>query len=171
MVQEISIVELTGAGGEMAALQRVIEDAPTYAELVTGAPPGLADAQSTYTALPPGMTYADKHVFGVYLGSQMVGCIDLIKGYPAPDTALLGLLLIAESFQGRGIGSAAYRATEATVRAWGTCTKIRLGVVRTNAAVLPFWIRLGFTETGETKPYSYGPVRSEIVILTQKLVP
>jgi ribosomal protein S18 acetylase RimI-like enzyme len=100
----------------------------------------------------------------------MVGCIDLIEGYPEPDTATLGLLLIAESFQGQGIGSEAYRATEATVRAWGTCTKIRLGVVRTNAAVLPFWIRLGFTETGESKPYSCGPVLSEIVILTKTLV-
>jgi hypothetical protein len=91
----------------MAALQRVIEDAPTYAELVTGAPPGLADAQSTFTALPPGKTYADKHVFGIYQGSRMVGCIDLIHGHPV---------------------------------AWSTCTKIRLGVLRTNAAVLPFWI-------------------------------
>jgi hypothetical protein len=30
---------------------------------------------------------------------------------------------------------------------------------------------LGFTETGETKTYRYGPVLSEIVILTKKLLP
>ena len=155
----------------MANLQRVLEDAPTYAGLITGAPPGSADAQSTFTILPDGKTYDDKYVFGIYLEPQMVGCVDLIKGYPEPNTALLGLLLVAEPFQRRGIGSAAYRAIEDVIRAWGTCAKIRLGVVRTNAGVLPFWKRLGFTQTGETKPYSYGSIVSELVILTKSLAP
>lgn len=38
----------------MAELQRVIEEAPAYAHLITGVPPGPADAQSTYTMLPEG---------------------------------------------------------------------------------------------------------------------
>jgi hypothetical protein len=62
----VTIRELKGDPSEMAELQRVIEDAPTYAQLVTGAPPGRADAQSTYTVLPEGKSYEDKFVFGIY---------------------------------------------------------------------------------------------------------
>ena len=41
----------------MAELQHVFESAPRFAELVTGVPPGLADAQSQYSILPDGKTY------------------------------------------------------------------------------------------------------------------
>ena len=169
-VRELRLSELSGHPSEMADLQRVLDQAPAYAERVTGAPPGRADAQSMFTILPDGKTYEDKYVFGIYLGSQMVGCADLIKAYPRPDTVLLGLLLIAEPFQGQGIGSAAYRAIEDVIRGWNTCAQIRLGVVRTNAEVLPFWTQLGFIETGESKPYRYGPIVSETIILVKSLL-
>jgi len=45
---------LTGEPPEMAALQCVLEAAPAYFETVTGDPPGGAEAQSTFMALPPG---------------------------------------------------------------------------------------------------------------------
>ena len=47
---------------------------------------------------------------------------------------------------------------------WGA-KRVRIGVVRTNEDVLPFWTGLGFTPTGEVKPYRYGPVVSEVLIL------
>jgi len=153
----------------MAELQAVLEACPTYAQRVTGLPVGAADAQSTYTVLPEGKSYDDKFVFGVYLGRRMVGCIDLIRGYPDPATALIGLLLIAEPYQRKGIGNTAYRLLESEIRGWRTCSKVRLGIVRTNEAVTPFWQSLGFTPTGEVKPYRYGPVISEVVIFDKVL--
>jgi GNAT superfamily N-acetyltransferase len=152
----------------MADLQRVLEGAPQYAELVTGAPPGPADAQSTYSGLPEGKSYEDKFVFGICCGADMVGCADLIRGYPDRHTAWLGLLLVAKAFERRGFGSAAYRELEAVVRSWG-CKRIRLSVVRANAQALPFWRKLGFAPTGETKPYRYGAVVSEHILLEKRL--
>jgi GNAT superfamily N-acetyltransferase len=137
-VRKTSAVELRllhGEPAEMADLQRVLEGAPQYAELVTGAPPGPADAQSTYSGLPEGKSYEDKFVFGIYCGADMVGCVDLIRGYPDRPTAWLGLLLVAKAFERRGFGSAAYRELEAVVRSWGSCKRIRLSVVRANAVV------------------------------------
>src|SRR3954468_18143320 len=78
---------LTGERAEMAALQRVLEDAPRYAERITGAPPGPADAQSTYTVLPEGKGHEDKFVYGIDAGGEMIGCADVIRGWPRPDTA------------------------------------------------------------------------------------
>ena len=166
---DISIRQLHGDPEEMAELQRVIEAAPTYAELITGVPPGLADAQSTYSVLPEGKAYDDKFVFGVYRGATMVGCADLIRDYPDRGTALLGLLLIAEPYQGQGIGRVAYQQLEAFIRSWNTCSRVRIGVVRTNERVLPFWSKLGFVPSGETKPYRYDHVVSETIILTKSL--
>lgn len=59
---------LRGGREEMSTLQRVLEAAPIYAERVTGVPPGQADAQSMYSALPPGKGYEDKFVLGIYAG-------------------------------------------------------------------------------------------------------
>ena len=155
---------LRGEREEMSELQRVLEGAPQYAERITGAPPGAADAQSTYSVLPEGKGYEDKFVYGIYAAEEMVGCADVIRGWPRPDTAHIGLLLIAEHHQRRGHGRTAYREIEREARAWGV-KRMRIGVVRTNEDVLPFWKKLGFTPTGEVKPYRYGPVVSEVLIL------
>jgi RimJ/RimL family protein N-acetyltransferase len=165
----IELRQLSGESREMADLQRVLEQAPRYAQLVKGSPPGRTEAQSTFTMLPDGKTYGDKFVFGAYFSSQMIGCIDVIRGYPRPNTATIGLLLIAEGFQRKGIGSEAYRSLEAVIRSWGTCTTARIGVIATNSQVLPFWESLGFVPTGERKTYEYGSIHSEIIILSKDL--
>ena len=160
---------LRGEADEMAALQRVLEQAPAYAERITGAPPGPADAQSLYSALPPGKVYDDKFVFGVYLGDAMIGCVDLIRGWPDPATAHVGLLVLAESHHGRGFGRQVVALLEAWVARWATCDRLRIGVVRVNAAVAGFWRKQGFEPTGEVKPYAYGSVRSETVVMSKPL--
>jgi GNAT superfamily N-acetyltransferase len=165
----VTLRALAGEAREMADLQRVMEAAPGYAALVTGGPPGRADAQSTFTYLPDGKTYDDKFVYGIYLDDRMVGCVDLIRGYPDEATAFLGLVLISEPFQRRGLGSAAIRAIERIVWSWGSCNRIRLSVLRVNDQVVPFWTSLGFEATGETKPYAYGAVASEHVLYEKRL--
>lgn len=165
----VTIRLLEGEPSEMRELQRVLEEAPTYAHRVTGVPPGPADAQSLYTILPEGKSYDDKFVFGIYRGSEKVGCADLIRGYPDPATALLGLLLVSEKYQRQEIGRRAYALLEQFVRSWHTCDRIRIGVVRTNDAVVPFWSQLGFEPTGEVKPYRYGSVISEVVVFEKRL--
>ena len=149
----------------MQALQRVLESAPTYSHLVTGVPVGPEDARSAYSSLPPNKSHDDKFVFGIHSDGQMIGCIDVVRGYPAPGTAHIGLLLIDEAHQRRGLGRKAMALLVQRIRAWRTCNNVRIGVVGANAEVLPFWDGLGFRRTGETKPYSHGVVRSEVIIL------
>ena len=93
------LVAQTGEPDEMLALQRVIGAAPGFALAVTGLPPGPADAQNTFTALPEGKSEDDKFVYGVYLDGQMIGCADVVRGYPDPSAAFIGLLLISEDSQ------------------------------------------------------------------------
>jgi RimJ/RimL family protein N-acetyltransferase len=162
---------LEGEPVDMAALQAVIEGAPVYAQLVTGASPGAADAQSVYTMLPPGKGYDDKFVLGIEADGAMVGCIDCIRGYPDASTAYVGLLLIAEKHRRRGLGRAACRALEACVSRWDGITRVRLGVLRTNEDARRFWLAQGFRATGETKPYRYGPIVTATLLFEKRLVP
>lgn len=96
--------------------------------------------------------------------------IDIVKGYPVPSTAMLGLLLIAGTYHCRGIGTLAAKAIEEIVLSWGTCDRIRIGVVRTNKQALAFWKAAGYSPTGELRPHNEGTVCSEVVVMEKQIV-
>src|SRR5205809_5249751 len=133
----------------MTALHRDLEASPTYFATVTGLPPGPAEAQSTFTALPPGKDYDDKRVWGLYAGDNMIGCADVIRGYPVREKAVIGLLLLAEHWQHRGLGRAFALLVEQVIGGWREITTLRVGVVDRNTAALAFWRKLNYAETGE----------------------
>ena len=155
---------LTGQTAEMGELQRVLEAAPSYYLAVTGLPPGSAEAQSTYTGLPPDKTYADKFAWGLYTGGSMIGCADVIRGYPAPYKAVIGLLLLAQSWQGRGLGRAFAQLVEQAIGAWPEIECLRLNVAVSNAGAHAFWLKLGYCDTGEVKPAPPGFVAAMCVM-------
>jgi RimJ/RimL family protein N-acetyltransferase len=152
----LTLRPLTGRAAEMAALQGVLEAAPAYFRIVGGAPPGPAEAQSLFTALPPGKGYDDKFVWGLYSGPAMIGCADVIRGYPTADKAVIGLLLLAESWQQYGFGRAFAALVEQAIADWSAITRLRIGVALANPRALRFWQRLGYIETGEVKPADPG---------------
>jgi RimJ/RimL family protein N-acetyltransferase len=154
---------LTGQPAEMAALQSVLEAAPGYFRTVNGAPPGGAEARSTFTALPEGKTYDDKFVWGLHSGEAMIGCADVIRGHPSRERAVIGLLLLAEAWQRRGFGRAFAALLERRIASWPEIERLRIGVVAANESALAFWRRLGYRETGEVRPPHSGFVREVIV--------
>lgn len=154
----------------MAELQRVLEAAPDYAMRCTGRPPAPADAQSCFTILPPGRGYEDKFVLGVFDDERMIGIIDLLRGYPEPRTAHIGLLLLSEDAHGRGFGAQAYRLLKKKVQDWAGFNRMRIAVLKTNFEVASFWRKMGFSETGEIKPYTYDKLVTEAVIFEKPIV-
>lgn len=166
---DLELTPLTGDPGVVAELQLVLESRPDYHERVNGSPAGPDEAQCVFSALPDGLPADRKYVFGVYRDGAMIGCIDLLVGYPDAHTAMLGLLLVASSAAGNGVGSGALRLLEDWIRQNSDCDRIRLGVVRTNDGVLGFWRRMGFIENGEIRPYAHGPLTSEIVVMAKEL--
>jgi len=158
---------LIGQPAEMAALQCVLEAAPEYFIRVTGAPPGRAEAQSTFTALPPNKTYEDKFVWGLYAGEAMIGCADVIRGYPVREKAVIGLLLLAQPWQRRGLGRAFAQLIEQAIGVWPEIERLRIGVVAVNEGALAFWRKLGYRETGEIK--ANPEFAGEVVVLEKPL--
>jgi len=135
---DICLRRLQGESPDIAELQSVLEAAPRYARLTTNSRVGPDDAYSICTTCPDGKTYEEIFVFGVFLQDTMVACVDVIRSFPDQQTAHMVLILITESYQRRGIGKAAYELVESKVISWGTCSRMRIGVVQSNGAVLPF---------------------------------
>ena len=135
-----------GDAADVRELQRVLQAAPGYSLLVEGRPPPAQAAREMFEALPPGKAHAGKFVLGFEDATgTLVGCADLIRGYPEPQVAFIGLLLFAETSQGRGPGPAARRPLETLARGWG-CRALRLAVIETNPRALAFWRREGFVQ-------------------------
>ena len=99
---------ITGVKSERESLLKIFETAPTYHQNISGQTVNPCEAQKNFSALPAGIGPEDKFFFGIYLGNRLIGCVDLIRGYPDRKTAMLGLLLLSEEFQSKGFGAIAY---------------------------------------------------------------
>ncbi|MGG1945748.1 GNAT family N-acetyltransferase [Trinickia sp. NRRL B-1857] len=117
--------------------------AASYIQLVEGRAPSGFDVDDFFEGMPPGKTAVDKFTIGLFADDDIVGCADVIRAYPDSACAFIGLLLFAETHQGRGYGKAALGLIDEMVRRWG-CTRMRLAVVSSNRRAFSFWQREGF---------------------------
>jgi GNAT superfamily N-acetyltransferase len=164
---ELTLRRLAGHPAEMAALQCVLEAAPAYFQIVGGSPAGPAEAHTLFTALPADKGYDDKFVWGLYSGEAMIGCADVIRGFPTADKAVIGLLLLAEPWQGRGLGRAFATLIEQAISGWDSIACLRIGVVLGKPRARGFWQRLGYAETGEVKLAE--PARVPVAVMEKSL--
>lgn len=56
-------------------------------------------------ALPKGKTQKDKYYLGYYSDSQLIAVMDLIRGYPNPESAFIGFFMVDKGWQGKNIGT------------------------------------------------------------------
>jgi GNAT superfamily N-acetyltransferase len=101
---------------------------------------------------------------------EMIGCADLLRGYRAESIAMLGLLLLAEGHQHRGIGAQCYAEVERVAGSWPELSIIRSAIIATNELVIPFWRQRGFLDAGVRTPHRSGEVRSGSIVLEKRLI-
>lgn len=82
------------------ALQRLFELAPAYQAAISHAPLCAQAAEEALTACPPTLPFSAKRVIGCWEAGELTAVLDLLRGYPGPTTAYLGLLLVGEPWQG-----------------------------------------------------------------------
>ena len=136
---------------DIPALQAVMVDTPGYFNAIGAHQPddrGQAEAQAVLEDLPPGKSPDDKVVLGLWLDGALVGCADMVIGYPRPEVAFVGLLLVAEALQGCGLGTVAFGELARRAQERG-CERMRLGVALGHTQAEHFWTRRGFSATGE----------------------
>ncbi|EQB2599010.1 GNAT family N-acetyltransferase [Aeromonas salmonicida] len=149
------------------ALQRLFELAPAYQAAVSHEPLSARAAEEALVAYPPDLSLSDKYLIGHWEQGELTAVIDLLRGYPNPDTAYLGLLLVGEPWQGSGRGQSLYLHACTLARSWGA-TLLRLSVIASNESALSFWLRRGFIECYRRELAVY---RAEAIVLERTLEP
>ena len=86
----------------------------------------------------------DKYFLGLWQGGKLIALLDLIAGYPEPDTAWIGWLILDQSCQGRGLGS---RLVEALLEGLSGAgfARVKLAYVQSNPQSRHFWQKNGFS--------------------------
>lgn len=111
-----------------------------------------ADILEDIRALPPGKTSEDKFFIGYFQDERLIAFMDLILGYPAKETALIGLFMVHADWQRKGVGSTIVRECKTALHRLGYA-RIRLGTDRGNPQSNAFWAKNGFAQTSETDRY------------------
>lgn len=86
---------------------------------------------------------------------EILGCVEL---QTAKDAMYLGMLTVAPKLQGRGIGKELMIAAEDEARKQ-KCKKIYMTVISVRAELIAWYVRHGYTDTGERKPFRFNDPR------------
>jgi len=139
---------------DVSSLQSVLEAAPGYYRIIGNSSPKPDESLSELKEVPEGHSLDDKFNFLIEYSGEPVGCLDILKGYPSKEIAFIGLLLFAESHQGRNLGQQVLKYVIKLAENWA-CSRLRIAVVDTNERALAFWKREGFTELSRKHSNKY----------------
>ena len=130
---------------DIEALHALFLQAADYSLLVEGKLPIREETVEELTERPAGMALKDKFFIGFWRDGELIGCADLLRGYPEPWIAYIGLLLFSPAHRGRSLGVLALNSLTELARSWH-CRELRLAVIDKNDRALRFWQREGFHE-------------------------
>lgn len=115
----------------------------------TGARPTRENILDDMKATPPGIAMPDKYYFGFFDGRELVSFMDLVDGYPKPETAYIGFFMMNPQYQGKEIGTAIVGEVIDYLQRIGK-TAVRLAIDKGNPQSSHFWKKNGFKVIAET---------------------
>lgn len=139
-------------------VKRLCDKCSDYYILSGGSLPTKEDIKAIFTDLPSNKDIKDKFVLGVYKSNELVGIIDIIRGYPTIREWTIGLLLLEPEERGKGLGFVIHEALVNWAKDLGA-KQFTVGVIQDNYRALKFWNSLGYKKIKE--------VRMDIVSKTQ----
>ena len=132
---------------DLAAVMALCQTNPLYYEYY-GQPLTPEHLREDLTLLPPGKTQEDHYYVGCFEKGTLVALLNLIDGWPGPETAYIGLFMVDGRCAGQGRGSALIEGLCAYLRESGFAA-VRLGYYRDNPQAAHFWKKCGFVPLRE----------------------
>lgn len=175
----ISLVPLT-LDLHIAALQQLYRALPAYWALYNfpAAPAGQAENDLHAAAETPGRSLmgmvhplgADAAV-GATSGAagELIGLFDFRLHWPAPETISIGMVMVAELYQRRGVGRQSWQLLQPWLAATAGMKVARLGVEQFNPGALQFFQHLGFQLTGEANRIKVGDKFVRLLYMEQQI--
>ena len=161
-----SLRRIEAGTSDLAALQALHLRCADFVEATTGHPPRNDEAARLLAGLPPGKTLADKQVLAVVRDGEIVGVVELLRGYPTTTDWYLGLLLLVPEARGAGLGTSVVDAIVGLIVMEGG-RALHLVVREDNPRAVAFWQRHRFDlldrrvqDLGTKKNFVFKMVRS-----------
>ncbi|PKF34385.1 GNAT family N-acetyltransferase [Acinetobacter proteolyticus] len=151
---------------DIASIQAVFEATPNYFKLIQGYSADKNAARNDLKAVPSGHPFTAKFFYAIYHKEQMIGCMDILQGYPESSIVFIGLLLFIESHQGLGYGTQAVHFISGLAHVWG-CDRLRIAVVQSNEPAFSFWSKEGFVELYRKELSEYV---APVIVMERKLI-
>jgi GNAT superfamily N-acetyltransferase len=155
---------------DSGAIQELYEKCLDYMLLVDGHPAGSNAGEEEFQDVPPGKSPDDKLLFGFFnQQNDLVGLLDVLRGYPDETTWWIGLLLLAPEVRSQGIGQRIVESFVEYAHANGV-QAIMLGVVEENKSAYKFWSRMGFEFVRQTEPRQFGDRTQRVSVMRRALL-
>lgn len=134
------------SAGRSRRVEAFFREAADYIRLERGDDPGPEVTDEFFADAPPGCDPAQSLRLGLFDGGQLIAVAETGFGYPEPDDAYLGLMIVVPAARGTGTGQRFLRHIEAAARARGA-RALCLAVLDANPRGRAFWEREGFRVT------------------------
>ncbi len=147
----------------------IFKSSPEYFEKVEGCQPSIELAKKFILDRPDKTieSYYNEFLIINYEGEQ-IGVLELHLNHPEDKHGYIGLFLLKNSHQGRGLGKACYLVAEDYMKRALGCDKIRLGVSEFNN-VGQFWQKMGFKLNGNSFSW-HGEKKNNQVLEYEKVI-
>ncbi|MBK8045695.1 MAG: GNAT family N-acetyltransferase [Anaerolineales bacterium] len=83
-------------------------------------------------------------------GAELIGMIDFRLQWPAEKTVYIGMIMVAEPRQRQGVATQAWQLLRRWLAEGAQMQTARVGIEQFNPTGLQFWLKQGFTLTGES---------------------
>jgi RimJ/RimL family protein N-acetyltransferase len=157
----VSLVPLTLAD-HSEALQAVYRATPGYWQMyhLPSSPAGQGERDLQAATETPGRTLMGivRRMDGAdpAAGVEMVGALDFRLHWPEEEVVYVGMIMVAETVQRQGIGTAAWRVLAPWLAHSAKMRVARAGVEQFNPGGLQFLQRIGFSLTGDSSRVQSG---------------
>ena len=120
-----------------------------------GLPPSEADAREIFEFIPPRSSGATKLPIGIFLAEELIGVMDVLRGYRTASEWYLGFMLFAPSFRSQGFGTEIHNEFVSYARRAGA-HRLLIAVLEANESARRFWHRLGYRKVKDYPPRQFG---------------
>lgn len=132
---------------ETALVAQFYREAPDYWLMAEGRCDPQAQASDFFTDAPPNCDPAQSDRLGLFLQHRLSGVAEVSYGFPEPDDAYLGLMILGPWAQGAGHGGHFLAYAERLARS-RHARRLYLAVLDANPRGRAFWLHHGFRPTG-----------------------
>lgn len=126
----------------------VYQSNTAYYRILQNHPATAENCREDLEGLPAGLPEKNKCFAGLYQKNRLVSVLDLLNGYPQPDTLYIGLFMLDAAYQGCHTGTEQIKALLQAAEKAGFL-RVELGCLEKNESGLTFWRKLGFQAHGD----------------------